>query len=164
MDVFCLSKENAASIQGRRKSKQEILSRWGSTLLWADLVQHCSATPKHFASVPLLKSSLHTEPRLGVPPFSTIHWELAFRLPAGCPPLAPACGMLTGSSGHEEHLSRALLSLFSAGTGLWHYVRSSLKWGFLAEHLQLSSSLPVPRERGQEPISLTEYPVQASHV
>lgn len=62
------------------------------------------------------------------PLFSTIHWELAFRLPAGCPPLAPACGMLTGSSGREEHLSRALLSLFSAGTEM-----RVLGWAFAAQ-------------------------------
>lgn len=52
----------------------------------------CSATPKQFASVPVLKSSFHTKPSLPVPPFPTIHWESAFRLPAGCSALAPAFG------------------------------------------------------------------------
>lgn len=139
MDVFCLSKENVASIQGGRRSKQEILSRWGSTRLWADLVQGCSATPKQFASVPLLRSSFHTKPSLPVPPFSTgiqpsghllaaLPWLVAQGTPFQSLPQPPPCS-----------------------TELWHYVRSSLKWGLWDERLQLSSNLPVPLERGQSP-------------
>lgn len=148
-----LARRTGHQFKKRRRSKQEILSRWGWTLLWADLVQHCPAPPKQFSSVPLLKSSFHTEPSLPAPPFSTIHWESAFRLPA-----LPTYYFwdINRQQCHEEHFFRAFLSLLPAASPeLWHHVRSSLKWGILAEPLQLSSNLPVPAERGQEPTSLT---------
>lgn len=113
MDVFCLSKENKTSIQQRRRSKREILSRWAWTLLWAGLVQHCPAPPKQFSAVPLLKSSFHTKPSLPLPPFPTVHWESH---PSGCllAPLPSSCLWDVRQQCHKEHLFRAFLSLLPA--------------------------------------------------
>lgn len=146
MDVFCLSKENVASIQGGRRSKQEILNRWGSTLLWADLVQGCSATPKQFASVPLLKSSFQTKPSLPVPPFSTIHWDSAFRSPAGC------SAWLVAQGTPFQSLPQPPL----CSTELWHCPvlteMRALGWAFAAQ-------VKSPRATGErsEPISFSKF-------
>lgn len=135
---------------------------------WAGGAQHCFEPIWSSTALPLL-SSLHLCLccRAASTP-SPVHLFLLFplkiSLQGACWLLSPgSCLWCVSSSSATRNTFPELGSVCSLQQ-LWHYARSSLKWGCLGEHLQLSSNLPVPPERGQEPISPTQCPVQASPV